>query len=223
MTSCHGGMGWRLDLSTAFLLTQTRRSRVTPMVIDRGGRPSGHPWRHQANAPADATLLRGIPEIPGSLAAAEFFAAHDGALLFTDADTRTEGVTIFSISEWAGRTAQMVESWVDGEYSDDDMPYGRNDFIAFAHSRGASSHIHWVTRGPRTGAVYWWPWAMPPDRDAPPVTTDFGEFLRLLYERPVYFFNKVMLCYARFSDGRTSTEWMPSRYVPDRGKPLEGR
>jgi hypothetical protein len=135
-------------------------------------------------------------------------------------DRNEEGLEIFPISQWKQRTAQMVESWVEGGYPDNDMPYGHNDFIAFAHSRGASSYIHWVINGPRAGSVYWWAWTMRPEKDTPPVTVDFTDFLKLIYERPVHFFNEILLCYTRFPG---VSDWIPSRYLPDRANPTVGR
>jgi hypothetical protein len=181
------------------------------------------PLAHFANPPAKTSLLKSIPQVPGAQDAATVFAAHDGLLLYTDAKTESEGVEIFPIGEWKQRTAQMVESWVEDNYPDDDMPYGHEDFIAIAHSRGASSYIHWVTRGPRAGAVYWWAWTMRPERDTLPMANDFVGFIQLLYERPAYFFNELLLCYTRFSDDRTPTEWLPARYVPDQRNPAVGR
>ena len=35
-----------------------------------------------------------------------------------------EGIEIFPINEWTDRTTQMVDSWQDGGYEDDQMPYG---------------------------------------------------------------------------------------------------
>src|SRR5436190_5256358 len=98
------------------------------------------------------------------------------------------------------------------------MPYGRDDFIAFAHFRGATSHIHWVVRGPRAGSIYWWAWTMPPDKDTPPMASNFGEFIKLLHDRPAHFFNEILSCYTRFCNG-AGKEWLPNRYVPDRNRP----
>src|SRR6185369_7958739 len=125
---------------------------------------------------------------------AQVYAEFDGVLLYTT-ETQNDmiGVELFPIEEWEERTASMVESWIDGDYPDDDMPYGRDDFIAFAHSRGASSHIHWVVRGPRAGSIYWWAWTMPPDKDTPPMASNFGEFIKLLHDRPAHFFNEILL------------------------------
>ena len=183
------------------------------------------PLAHFANPAAAPSLLDCIPQVPGAQPFKDVLAKYNGLLLYTDREYESEGVEIFPLNEWEERTAQMVESWAEEpeHYPDDDMPYGRNDFIAIAHSRGASSYIHWVIRGPRAGAVYWWPWTMRPKQSTPPMADDFAAFVRLLYERPAHFFNKLLLCYMRFSDGRTMTEWLPGRYLPDQQNPSIGR
>jgi hypothetical protein len=183
------------------------------------------PLAHFANPPAPAGLLDKIPSVPGADHLREVLAKYNGLLLYTDREHESEGVEIFPANEWEERTAQMVESWV-GEpehYPDDEMPYGHDDFIAIAHSRGASSYIHWVIRGPRAGAVYWWAWTMRPEKDTPPIANDFAAFIQLLHDRPAYFFNEVLYCYTRFSDGHTLTDWLPGRYIPDLRNPAIGR
>jgi len=187
----------------------------------------GHfePLAHFANPPAPEVLLGNIPSVPGAEELKELLAKYNGLLLYTDRAEECEGVEIFPLDEWEERTAQIVESWLEEHehYPDDDMPYGHNDFIAVAHSRGAANYIHWVVRGPRAGAVYWWPWTMRPEKGDGPMADDFAGFIRLLYERPAYFFNELLLCYMRFADGRTPTEWLPGRYLPDRRNPSAGR
>jgi hypothetical protein len=183
------------------------------------------PLTHFANPPAEAALVESLPDVPGREAAEAFYRKYNGALLYTDRATETAGVEIFPIEWWPERTASMVESWTIDEqfYPDDEMPYDRNDFIAFAYSRGASNCVHWVVRGPRAGSVYGWEWTNPPQRETPPIAKSFGEFLKLLYERPVYFFNDLYSCNTRFTNARPLVEWLPARYLPDRREPTLGR
>lgn len=180
------------------------------------------PVSHCANSGAKQRDLTVIPNVPGSLAARQFYESHNGTLLYTAAGLMSavggsdEGLEIFPINQWKSRTEQMVYSWEDGEYEDDRMPYGRNDFVAFAHSRGASSYLHWIISGPRAGSVYWWAWTMPPEKETPPLAADFASFVELVCTQPVHFFNELLLCYTRFSDGLTGKQWIPLRYLPDR-------
>ena len=175
------------------------------------------PVAHRVNAGASARDLEKIPDVPGASVARAFYRKHNGALLYTGAGLMSsvggphEGLEIFRIREWKSRTNEMVDSWDDGEYQDGRMPYGRADFIAFAHSRGASSYLHWVTRGPRAGSIYWWAWTMPPSKRTAPLAADFATFLELISTRPVHFFNELLFCYTRFSDGRTPIQWIPTR------------
>src|SRR5690349_20312733 len=78
-----------------------------------GSRTEGFvvPLVHLANPPADAPALSRIPHIPGAATAREFYAAHDGALLYTTREECVEGIEIFPIEQWPERTAQMVDSW----------------------------------------------------------------------------------------------------------------
>lgn len=180
------------------------------------------PVSHLAHAPATSAALQRIPHVPGADAAREFYASHDGALLYTAQGLMSghggpdEGIEIFPIQEWDSRTKETLDFWNESEYEDDDMPYGRNDFIAIAHSRGASTYIHWVTRGPNAGAVYWWPTTMPPDKHDAPLAADLGKFIETICTQPVHFLNDLLFCYTRFSDGKSETQWIPKRYLPDR-------
>jgi len=167
------------------------------------------PVAHRAKLGATTRDLEKIPDIVGAAAAREFYAAHDGALLYS-------GLEIFPIKKWKEVTESMAESWEDGGYRDDRMPYGRRDFIAFAHSHGAASCLHWVIAGPRAGAVYWWAWTMPPDEQTPPLAADFASFIELVCTKPIHFFNELLHCNTRFTDGKTGKEWIPNRYLPDR-------
>jgi hypothetical protein len=189
------------------------------------------PVTHVANPPADVTALGRIPDVPGADAARRFYGSHDGGLLYTakgsmvDQGGPEEGIEIFPLHEWAARTQETVDFWNDSEYADDEMPYARNDFIAIAHSRGASTYIHWVVRGPNVGNVYWWATTIPPGAADPPLANSFEEFIDIICTKPVYFLNDLLYCYTRFSDGKTDTQWIPKRYIADRrsrGGPATG-
>ncbi len=162
--------------------------------------------------------------LPAVRRQSNFYRPHDGALLYTGRTAGAEGfgtdegIEIFPIAEWPERTAQMVDSWADGGYDDADMPYGRGDFIAFAHGRGASGYVHWVTRGPRSGSVYWWPWTALPEKQTPPLAENFAGFLDLVCNDPVRLLNDLLGGYTRFSDGSPVTEWIPTRYLADGGR-----
>jgi len=181
------------------------------------------PVCHRANAGAKKQDLEKIPDVVGSEAARQFYASHDGALLYTGPGLMLtmggpeEGLEVFPIKEWESRTKEVVDEmrqW--GLHGYKRMPYGPEDFIAFAHSRGAFNYVHWVIRGPRAGSVYWWAWTMPPDKKTPPMASDFASFIELICTQPIHFFNELLFCYTRFSDGKTAKQWIPSRYLLDR-------
>ena len=180
------------------------------------------PVSHIANAPANVTALARIPDVPGADAARSFFQSHDGGLLYTAKGSMAaqggpeEGIEIFPLHEWDARTQETVEFWNESEYLDNEMPYGRDDLIAIAHSRGASTYIHWVVRGPNAGKVYWWPTTMPPGANDPPLAKSFAEFIDIICTMPVHFLNEMLFCYTRFSDGKTDEQWIPKRYIADR-------
>jgi hypothetical protein len=189
------------------------------------------PVTHVANAPADVTAFGRIPDVPGADGARAFYQTRDGGLLYTAKGLMAaqggpeEGIEIFPLHEWDARTQESVDFWNESEYADDEMPYGRNDFIAIAHSRGASTYVHWVTRGPNAGKVYWWATTMPPEANDPPLANSFEGFIELICTKPVYFLNDLSFCYTRFSDSKTDTQWIPKRYIADRrshGGPAAG-
>jgi hypothetical protein len=181
------------------------------------------PVRHLVNPPAGVRSLKNVPAVPGWERARDFYSVYDGALLFTaegmmaqySGDDTSEGIEIFPLAEWPSRTAQTIDSWEEGGYDDAAMPYGRNDFVAFAHFRGASNYIHWVIRGPAAGKIYWWAWTMPPEIGAEPVANNFVGFIDLICTEPVRALNEISLCYTRYSDGVTNTQWIPKRYIAD--------
>jgi hypothetical protein len=180
------------------------------------------PVAHKAHAPAKAAALDRIPDLPGAATAHAFYADHDGALLFTTKGLMAaqggpdEGVELFPLRTWAARTRETVEFWEETGYHDERMPYSRNDFLAVAHVRGASTYIHWVVRGPNAGRIYWWPTTMPPGKRDPPLAATFESFIETICTQPVHFLNELIFCYTRFSDGKTRTQWIPKRYIPDR-------
>jgi hypothetical protein len=171
------------------------------------------PVSHRLMPAASAADLKKIPNLPGSGAAKEFYQSHNGALLFTGG--LDEGVEIFPLDQWDSATEYMLQLWKDGQYDDDRLSYGRNDFIAFAAVRGATTPIQLITHGRHAGAIYWWPSTMPPYANEPAIAPDFASFIDLICTQPVHFFTKLLSCYLRFSDGKTPKQWIPSRYLPD--------
>lgn len=180
------------------------------------------PVAHIAHAPADAAALDRIPNVPGADAARSFYRSHDGGLLYTARGLMAahggpdEGIELFPLHEWDARTQETIDFWNESEYADDEMPYGRRDFVAMAHARGASTYIHWVVRGPNAGKVYWWATTMPPEVNDPPLANSFEEFIDIVCTNPVHFLNDLLFCYTRFSDSKTDTQWIPKRYIADR-------
>lgn len=174
---------------------------------------------HLANPPANRELLDKIPSVPGAEIPKLLYSRYNGALLYTARDSMGGlrapglGIEIFPIEEWHERTEQMVDSWAFEEYEDKELAYGRNDFVAFAHARGASNHLHWVINGPAAGSIYFWPWTTPPTPQAAPLAPSFGAFVNRVCSESVYLFNTVFGCHWRAEEGLK--EWIPSRYMPD--------
>lgn len=180
---------------------------------------------HLANPPADLKLLENIPLFPGADVARAFYSRYNGALLYTARDSMNGlrapglGVEIFPIEDWADPTASSIETWESEGYDDSQMVYERDGFLAFAHSRGTSNPIHLVIKGPAAGSIYRWPLTTPPTRGVEPLAKSFADFIALICNEPVRFFNELMDCHWRAEEGLK--EWLPAQYLADcRNSPI---
>jgi hypothetical protein len=172
--------------------------------------------RHVLNPPASKSALERIPSVPGRGEAVEFYARHNGLCLFEDPNSEESGVAVFPIEDWPAANAELRKLW--RLWLDDprwDLPYEPDDVIPFAWQVGAANPIHWIVRGPFAGQIQWWPWTMPPTADDPPLARTFGEFFEMLATDPARVVAQDLGGYARFADGKSDEQWVPTRYLPD--------
>lgn len=201
----------------------------SPCMEEGSGKLLIAPVRHEVDPPPTGELFGRVLDrysgVPGADALREFYRAWNGALLYTgkgamvDCGGPEEAIEFFPLELWEERTRESVESWAEAGYADAEMPYGRNDFVSVAHSRGTFTYIHWVVKGPNAGRVYWWPTTMPPAIGDGPLAGSFAEFMEIVCTDPVHFVNELLYCCTRFSDGVTDEQWIPREYVSDRNAP----
>ena len=55
---------------------------------------------------------------------------------------------------------------------------------------------------------------MPPEENEF-FASSFGEFIARLHKHPISVLNEDLGGYTRYFDGKTESQWVPKRYVPD--------
>lgn len=185
------------------------------------------PIRHIVAEPASAQELSSLHAlaIPDRDEAVKLFSKHNGFHLYAPVIASAargwehSGVKIFPLSEWPARTAELRNEWIEtyGDSGNDaELPYGKDDFLAIGHPLGSWNYIHWITKGPQAGKIYWWPWSMPPEADDH-IAPSFPALVSLLHENPVALLTSVFCGYSGYFEPNSKTRLHPSRYLPDAG------
>ena len=91
----------------------------------------------------------------------------------------------------------------------DEQPAGVKDALAFAEIPHSGNYFTVKISGPNTGKIYY---ADHDDFDDEPFAESFVDFVARIVADPAQFLYDVV-CYTRYSDGKTSTRWIPKEYV----------
>ena len=195
---------------------------------------------HKLNPGAGAGALQTLRNTLGGLAGEfqPFFERFDGATLFADKRSDAAGISIAPIELWGSLTEQYLEDLenydlfsadeldeLDREDEDEDyddefeadedddepsLPAWMYSAVVIGEVTDSGNPFVVATEGDERGSIYYFDHeVLEPELFA----TSFQEFLaRIVYCDPPRLLMHLG-GYARYSDGRTATQWLPRRYV----------
>lgn len=166
---------------------------------------------HELRAPASAGDLAHLRQlIPvGAEQLAAFYALHDGCVLYRDTLSPAAGVELFRISDMEEQTSSL-RRWLDGLEDEYDTNHLKTA-IAIGESPHSGNYFAMPAKGPQIGKVFFF------DHDdwrEEPFAESFDEFLALVSSSPAALLSKTLGCTARYCDGSSNTQWIPTEYLP---------
>jgi len=140
----------------------------------------------------------------------EFCRQHDGFVLYRDSLSDTAGIEMLPIRRWPEATTEM-RTWLEMPCDGDD-PDRLGTGVAFATAPHSANYFVTPVEGPATGRVFY---AQHDDWYEAPFARDFQAFLNRVVRDPVKLLGDDLGSYARYSDGFSTTQWIPEMYYPD--------
>lgn len=165
---------------------------------------------HSLEPPAEAEHLHQLRNWLGPRAEefVQLYSLHDGFTLYEDPIGDAEGIRFYSIEEWGGQTEDMQSQFVEMGFTEEEFPAGILDALAFAEIPQSGNYFTVKLSGPDAGKIFY---ADHDDFLDEPFADTLGEFLARIANDPPQFLYDAG-CYARYSDGKTSTQWIPQVY-----------
>lgn len=164
---------------------------------------------HVLNAPASARDLALLRAMLGAHAAPfeAIYAAHDGFVLYKDSLSDAAGIEALPIARWseAGDDMRQWFEHLDDETDPDHIRTG----VAFATAPQSGNYFIVPVEGPNAGKVFY------ADHDGwyeSHFAKDLGDFITRVTSNPVQLLTEELGGYARYSDGKTSIQWIPETY-----------
>lgn len=163
------------------------------------------PIQHTVGAPATLEHLAKLRRLLGTYAVQveELYAKHDGFELYVQSPEHI-GLLWLPISEWEPATQRFREELEEWGRSIDDAFDFEREGIVFGEPVFSGNHFFFYK-----GAVYY---SDHDGGDDTPLASSFNEFLDRIVNDPAQFLYDLG-CYARYSDERTDTQWIPERYL----------
>jgi hypothetical protein len=138
---------------------------------------------------------------------AEIYAAHDGFVLYKDTLSEVAGVEALPIARWSEAGDEMRQ-WF-GDQDDESDPDHIRTGVAFASVPQSGYYFVIPVEGPSAGKVFY------ADHDGwheSHFAQDFSDFITRVMSNPAHLLSEELGCYARYSDGETSIQWIPESY-----------
>lgn len=165
--------------------------------------------RHVLNAPASDEDLAVLRSMLGAHAAQfeQVYAEHDGFILCKDSLSDAAGIEALPIAQWseAGDDMRQTFEHLDDESDPDHIRTG----VAFATAPQSGNYFVMPVEGPNAGKVFY------ADHDGwyeAHFAENFEEFITRVTSDPAHLVAEELGCYARYSDGKTSIQWIPESY-----------
>ena len=163
------------------------------------------PIEHAAGSPAAPEHLAKLRRLLGTHAAQveDLYSKHDGFELYVQSPDHA-GLVLFPISEWEPATQRFREELGEwGRTLDEAFDFEQHG-LAFGEP-AFSGNLFFLY----DGAVYY---SDHDGGDDTPLASTFSGFLDRIVDDPAKFLYDLG-CYARYSDERTDTQWIPARYL----------
>ena len=139
------------------------------------------------------------------------YARHDGFVLYRDTLSDAAGVELLPVRAWA----EITESWraeiQDGMDNEEDERLTRSlSCSIFGKVPHSGNYFAIQTSGSEAGQIYY----TDHERMAPdPFAPDFAAFILRIISDPVRLLTKELGGFVRYSDGITSTQWIPDEVI----------
>ena len=137
----------------------------------------------------------------------EVYANHDGFVLYKDSLSDAAGIEALPIAQWI-EAGDDMRRWFDHLDDESDLDHIRTG-IAFATAPRSGNYFVMAVEGPNTGKVFY---ANHDDWYESHFSEDFAEFITRVISNPAHLLSEELGCYARYSDGKTSIQWIPESY-----------
>ena len=164
---------------------------------------------HVLNGPASAQDLAVLRSKLGVRATQfeEIYAANDGFVLYKDALSDAAGIEALPIARWS-EAGDDMRQWFE-DLDDESDPDHIRTGVAFATAPQSGNYFVMPVEGPNAGKVFY------ADHDGwyeSHFAKDFSEFITRITSNPAHLLSEELGCYARYSDGTTSIQWIPESY-----------
>lgn len=166
---------------------------------------------HDIGAPASSTVLNQVRTWLGSHADdfIDLYAKYNGCILYQDRKSDAAGVWLYRIEDWEDQTEEMKSQFEAMGFSPDELPAAVPDSLAFAEIPHSANYFTVRITGPDVGKIFY---ADHDDFSDEPFAESLDKFLARIIANPAQFLYDVG-CYTRYSDGKSSTQWIPKQYI----------
>jgi hypothetical protein len=164
-----------------------------------------HTLRPPATAKGFAQLQKMFPKCSKQLLA--FYKLHNGCILYEDKLSDMAGIELAKISDMASMTEE-VGKWIDIYDEEGTDPF--RTAIAIGQVPCSGNYFVMQPSGEDAGKVFYF---CHDDYREEPYANSFDEFLGRISESPCEMLLDLG-CYARYSDRKTKTQWIPIEYFP---------
>ncbi|HEX5245346.1 MAG TPA: hypothetical protein VFW23_18945 [Tepidisphaeraceae bacterium] len=168
---------------------------------------------HYLNSPSGPEMAE-LKKTTGKCSAQieAFYERHNGFVLYRDSLSSAAGMEALPIRTWAKATERLHES-VQDRAEDEEESSELILCVVFATVPRSGNYFAIQTSGQNSGAVYY------TDHEAllalrKPFAPDFDGFISRLISEPIDLLTKVLGCFTRYSDGTTTTQWIPAEVQP---------
>jgi hypothetical protein len=166
---------------------------------------------HTLNPAATGDELKQLRDWLDSHAAdfVALYSQHNGLTIYEDTAGDAAGVTFYPVADWPDQTDEMKSQFEAMGVESDDQPAGVIDSLAFGEIPHSANYFTVKLSGLQAGKIFY---ADHDDFSDDPFAESFAEFLGRIVNNPPKFLYDVG-CYTRYSDGKTSTQWIPKEYA----------